>query len=136
MSEEIIKVLNYIGDKLGVVIDWSSENVWPYVMDILGRYRILEIVTNVIWVIILTGMIIAMFTLLCKSVHWASIKKCGLWYDDYFKCPSILSITTWILSVVAICIMIPIVIACSNNILNWSIVPEIKYLDMLQSYIQ
>jgi hypothetical protein len=25
MSEEIIKVLNYIGEQLGIVIDWSSE---------------------------------------------------------------------------------------------------------------
>ena len=35
MSEEIIKVLDYLGEQLGIVIDWSSENVWPQVMDIL-----------------------------------------------------------------------------------------------------
>jgi len=136
MSEEIIKVLDYIGDKLGIAIDWSSENVWPYVMDVLGRYRIMEIVINAIWVVVLTGMTIAMITLLCKSTRWALIEKHGVWYDDYYQMPSILSLVTWILSVVAICIMIPFVIVCSNNILNWSIVPEIKYLNMLQSYIQ
>ena len=136
MSEEIIKVLDYIGDKLGIAIDWSSENVWPYVMDVLGRYRIMEIVINAIWVVVLIGMTIAMITLLCKSTRLALIEKRGLWHDDYLDGPSVLAIVTWILGVVAICIMIPFVIVCSNNILNWSIVPEIQYLNMLQSYIQ
>lgn len=136
MSEEIIKVLDYIGDKLGIAIDWSSENVWPYVMDVLGRYRIMEIVINAIWVAVLIGMTIAMITLLCKSARSALIEKRGLWYDDYLDGPSVLSIVTWILGVVAICIMIPFVVICGNNILNWSIIPEIKYLDMLKSYIK
>ena len=46
MSQEIINVLNYLGEQLGIAIDWTFENVWPQVMDILERYRLLEIVGN------------------------------------------------------------------------------------------
>lgn len=31
VSDQIIEVLNYLGEKLGVTIDWTSENVLPYV---------------------------------------------------------------------------------------------------------
>lgn len=31
MSEEIIKVLDYICEQLGIAIDWTAENVWPQV---------------------------------------------------------------------------------------------------------
>lgn len=30
MSDEIIKILDDLGQRFGVVIDWSSENVMPY----------------------------------------------------------------------------------------------------------
>ena len=43
MSEEIINVLNYLGEQIGIAIDWTSQNVMPQVMDILGRYRLFEI---------------------------------------------------------------------------------------------
>ncbi len=44
MSQEIITVLEYIGEKLGIAIDWTAENVMPQVLAVLSRYRILEIV--------------------------------------------------------------------------------------------
>ena len=46
MSQEIINVLNYLGEQLGIAIGWTSENVWPQVMDILGRYRLFELATT------------------------------------------------------------------------------------------
>ena len=58
MSQEIINVLNYLGEQLGIAIDWSSENVWPQVVDILGRYRLFELVTTGIWLVIELAMLI------------------------------------------------------------------------------
>ena len=58
MSQEIINVLNYLGEQLGIAIDWSSENVWPQVMDILGRYRLFELATTSIWLVIELAMLI------------------------------------------------------------------------------
>ncbi len=36
-------------EKFGVIINWSQENVIPYVIDVLSRYRIMEIVKNLMW---------------------------------------------------------------------------------------
>ena len=46
MSEEIIKVFNYIGDKLGIAIDYTQENIQPYLEDLWHRFITYEIVIN------------------------------------------------------------------------------------------
>ena len=46
MSEEIIKVFDYIGEKLGIVIDYTQENIQPYLEDLWHRFITYEIVIN------------------------------------------------------------------------------------------
>ena len=46
MSEEIIKVFDYIGEKLGIVIDYTQKNIQPYLEDLWHRYITYEIVIN------------------------------------------------------------------------------------------
>ena len=52
VSDQIIEVLNYLGEKLGVTIDWTSENVLPYVQTLCGKYINWEIATSVVWIVI------------------------------------------------------------------------------------
>ena len=52
VSDQIIEVLNYLGEKLGVTIDWTSENVLPYVQTLCGKYINWEIATSVTWLVI------------------------------------------------------------------------------------
>lgn len=48
-SEEIINVLDYLGKKLGMTVDWTSANVIPYITDLCGRYIKYEIATSAFW---------------------------------------------------------------------------------------
>ena len=50
-SEEIINVLDYICKKLGIAIDWTSENVIPYTQDLCARYIQYEIFTSIVWMV-------------------------------------------------------------------------------------
>lgn len=52
MSEEIIKVLDALAEKFGLVIDWTSSNVIPYLETLCSKYVNYEIVTSVIWIVI------------------------------------------------------------------------------------
>lgn len=38
MNEEIIKILDYIGSKFGVAIDWTDKNVTPYLQELHDLY--------------------------------------------------------------------------------------------------
>lgn len=52
VSDQIIDVLNYLGEKLGVTIDWTSENVLPYVQTLCGKYINWEIATSIVWIVV------------------------------------------------------------------------------------
>ena len=55
MSDEIIKLLDDLGQRFGIAIDWSSENVMPYLQDLVRRFTTYEIATSIMWLTI--GMI-------------------------------------------------------------------------------
>lgn len=38
MSEEIIKVLDAVCNKIGIAVDWSAENITPQIVDVITRY--------------------------------------------------------------------------------------------------
>ena len=56
MSDAIIKVLNELCDKFGIAIDWTSDNVVPYLQDLMVRYSKYVCYTSIMWLVI--GLII------------------------------------------------------------------------------
>ena len=51
-SEQTISILDYICNKFGVVIDWTSDNVWPMVEMLAGKYIRWEIASSILWIIL------------------------------------------------------------------------------------
>lgn len=52
VSEEIIKVLDYISEKFGMAMDWTSDNIMPYFTELCDKIVKYEICTSIIWLII------------------------------------------------------------------------------------
>lgn len=52
VSSQIIEVLNDLCMKFGLAIDWSQENVLPYLEELAGKYITWEIATSVTWIVI------------------------------------------------------------------------------------
>ena len=59
VSEQIIEVLDYLGEKFGIAIDWTSENVIPYVTALCQKLISYEIWTSVAWMAIMLCLSIA-----------------------------------------------------------------------------
>lgn len=79
MGNEIIKVLDKLGEKFGIAIDWSSENVLPYLQDLSKRIVNYEITKDFIWIGIFTiGLII--LTVIIIKVR----KNKDMYNDDKF----------------------------------------------------
>lgn len=75
MSEEIIKILDALSEKFGVVIDWNKSNTIPYLEELCGKFCNYKIGTSIIWLVI--GLII-IFVVLCvykKSNHFKDWSK-------------------------------------------------------------
>lgn len=52
ISDEIIKVLDALCDKFGIAVDWSSENVLPYIETLMNKCVDYEIATSIYWIIL------------------------------------------------------------------------------------
>lgn len=52
ISKEIIEVLEYLCMKFGIVIDWTSENIIPYVQTLCEKFIAWEIATSKMWLIL------------------------------------------------------------------------------------
>lgn len=138
MSEEIIKVLDYLGEQLGIAIDWTSENVWPQVMDILGRYRLFELVSTGFWLIMEVIMVFSAFLILKRMAKdYMKIKadqEDNFWWRRRYGDNEPTGFG-WMLFIISLLLGVTSVITIPIDIgemFKWLIVPEIKYLEMLK----
>ena len=46
VSSEVIEILDYLGDKLGIAIDWTNENIIPYLQVLINKFIKWEISTS------------------------------------------------------------------------------------------
>lgn len=52
MSKEIIEVLDALSDRLGMSIDWTQNNIIPYLQEISSKYVNYEIATSIVWIVV------------------------------------------------------------------------------------
>lgn len=141
MSQEIINVLEYIGGKLGIAFDWTSENIWPQVLDILSRYRILQIVISSIWLAIALIALVVFICLWIKifKAYLACVKdkQDNLWWN-WFSYQGDADSTGFVVAVavfsfIALFLIIPTLIIEPGEILKWVFIPEIQFLELFKT---
>lgn len=52
ISDEIIKVLNVLCEKFGIAVDWTSNNIVPYLQQLSEKYIRYEVSTSIVWIIL------------------------------------------------------------------------------------
>ena len=126
VSDQSIKVLDNLGEKFGLAIDWSSKNIQPYLKELMEKCVNYTFTIDVIWLCIATLLLIVGIILLTMGLK---VKKKHNYWDDTesaFVTFSVLAFGATIL----ICIFdVPEMIACKTF-------PEKVIIDMAQSYLQ
>ena len=64
VSSEIFEVLDYLGEKFGIAIDWTSNNVLPYLQALVDKFIKWEISTSILWIAIAAFIIVMTITLI------------------------------------------------------------------------
>lgn len=77
MSEEIIKVLDNLCEKFGIAIDWTSQNVVPYLKELVGRFINYEVVTSIFWIIV------GVIAIIIPVIVIKKISKYADYYSDW-----------------------------------------------------
>lgn len=78
VSNGIIKVLDALAEKFGLMIDWTSDNVLPYLEQLCEKYIKWEIATSIAW-IIMSSILIVIGLIFVKVVDSYGMEKVVFW---------------------------------------------------------
>ena len=59
VSDEIIKVIDAVSEKTGMAIDWTSQNIVPYVTEVIHRFAMYKVSMNAVGAFIATLFFVA-----------------------------------------------------------------------------
>lgn len=130
MSNEIIKVLDAICDKFGLAIDWTSQNVMPYVEQLCEHIVQYELVSSLIYTV-LSLVILIVGTVLCIRM-FKKIFKSSLYEFDKVGAYS----CTIFLLVVIYLIFFPILITQFEDAITSLTFPEKTIIEFFSQYTQ
>lgn len=128
MSTEIIKILDAICEKFGIAIDWTSQNVMPYVEQIGKHIVQYELWTSSLWTILALIVLIAGTIVCCKKI------KNAYGYEYEGREEIILAVGA-ILFVIYI-IFAPLLIVQIQDVITSFTFPEKTILDFITTYTQ
>lgn len=154
------EAIELLCDKLGMAVDWTAQNVWPQVMEVLQRYRTYSIVDDVIGIIICLAFV-GVFIYVNKRVfedRKTLIDNRGIirkethnrvpedqrtkrfttvwwdWYDSYSEAePAGASIVLWVAGGILAVIAIVLLLIDVENLIKWIFIPEVQWLDIIKS---
>ena len=143
MDNKIIETLDYLGEKIGIAIDWTAENVYPQIMDFMARYKTYEIITDIIWILIALGCCFGMYLYIKKLVIPAKIRcnetrEVNLWFEywlDRTSCNiggTILTVFLGCITFVAVIMMFVLI----EDLVKWIVIPEAQFCDILKEVIK
>jgi hypothetical protein len=74
VSEQIIQVINTLCEKVGIAIDWTGDNVIPYVTLLCDKLITFEIATSIVWSVLFLVLAIV-GTIVRKGIFSWSMKR-------------------------------------------------------------
>lgn len=123
ISDQIIQVLNYLCQKFGIVVDWTSANVMPYLQELCGKFINYKIGISIVW------MVLGILIIISTSIPLYIMKKIDK-NDPYDKKP-------WCV-MIAICIGaagIGVIICQAINIVTCYTLPEKVIFDFISTQL-
>lgn len=129
MSTEVIKVLEYLGAKLGIAVDWTAENVIPYAEQLFKKYVTLKITCASIGAFI--GVMLAVMTVVLAVkvikgyVKYESTTERNLLWERFGPT----AMGTIAIGIAIVCGLVAVfAIGCNiSSLLEWIIIPEIPF---------
>lgn len=115
ISDEVIKILEYLCDKIGITIDWTSNNVIPYLEQLCEKFVKWEIGTSIGWIVL------AVISIIIALIFSKVVDLDGF---EIF--------TFWGVLIIAI-----VIIGCQAfDIIECYTFPEKTIYDYIQTYLQ
>lgn len=132
MSEEIIKILDELCNKFGIAIDWTSQNIAPYLQELVSRFIKYKMITDCIWILVGIILLVISIFLYIKLNNW---KKSNKYDDDCFSGDSE-KYTFGMIGIALIFITsIILIIAFLNGVIQTICIPELTIIKYIEFYL-
>ena len=131
-SSQFIEIFDHLCQKFGVVIDWSTQNVIPYITALCGRIANYLIFKNIILIFAFIGVF---------YLFWRFSKPCcskeNKWDPDFQYCKSmnISYILGWLGRGIGAAFTIGMSITALLTIVRCIYLPEFVIIDCLSAYL-
>lgn len=93
-SEDVIEILEYLCDKLGIAFDWTNQNIVPYLGELIDKFIQWQVGTSIVWIII------SILTAILASIILITLEK-HRWIEDTTRTVLILIFITCALVVIS-----------------------------------
>ena len=130
-SKEFKELIDIVAEKLGIVVDWTQENVMPWITDILHRFVTFNIIVSALTTAAAFAFLVLGIIIIVKFIKdYVSRKKSLLWDDD-FSFPTLfglIMIMAAIISTLTSGFIFPVEL---QELLKWIVIPEFKVVEEL-----
>lgn len=130
MSEEIIKVIDELGKRFGVAIDWSNQNIIPYLQELLKRFICYRNITACVWIIISIAMTIGGIVVFKFLNKW---KKSDNYNKSYGSEDDLLVVLGYIFSTCIIALGIVLIVGNMLGIVENICMPEMVVYEYIKN---
>lgn len=130
MSDEIIKILDALAEKFDIMVDWSQQNIQPYLQDLIHRVIQYNLATSVIWVIFYISIMAICLFIIKKNNNKFKLDKYGCIEGSF---SSLIYVVISYILLITFVILLPFEI---ENICQCVFLPEKIIINEIQSIMQ
>lgn len=128
----VVQIIDALAKQFGLAIDWTSQNVMPYMQDLMTRIVNHEIGIGIFWMIFLPIATIAFGIVGVKCIKKAKeIDR----YDWAEEAPGIIGIVCSILGVIGLVATLVVVPYFSIRIIECVNIPEKIFIEYMTNFI-
>lgn len=80
-SQNLITIFDELCKKIGIAIDWTAENIMPYIKELFERFIKFEIGTSIFYIILSLVVCVIFYIASLASYRAAKNRE---WDEDYF----------------------------------------------------
>ena len=128
--ELIIKVLDNLANNFGISIDWTSQNIMPYLQDLMSRYIQYQNAIAITWIIISILVVIISIIATIKVYKWTKKNEYDS-YDDEYMLAAITYMIALVLTIVSTVVLFCNIFGLIQNIH----MPELTILNYTKTLI-
>ena len=127
MNNTIIEVLNYLGEKFNIAIDWTGENVVPYIQELFNKFIQWEISTSIAWIVIVVAVTAISWIVFVISSYISRHTSGRCTADDVSDIFFFIGIIISIIAIIVVCFQVFDIIECK-------MLPEKVLLDYVKMH--